>query len=545
MITRDEAVARLTRPGKPFEIRVENVRGQDLQVFAHRQHSLGELLVNSARHGDAEYLVTEHSRMSFAEHLAAVAALSEALRTEYGVGPGDRVAICAANCPEWIVAFWAAQALGAVVVGMNSLWAGPEISYALERTEPTVLVADAARRLLVGEPGIPVLSIEEDLPALVERYAGASLPADVATIAGEDDPAIVLFTSGTSGRPKGATHSHRNAIGAVWFHLLNDAVATELGAAPPPRRFLLATPLFHIAALHNIAVIRLVVGDTAVLHLGKFDIDRVLRLVEAERVTNWGAVPTMASRLVEHAERHGLDDYDLSSLRTFTVNSAPSAPTLKQRVREVLPVAGRALGTTYGLTESSSAATLAGAADLAADPDTVGRAVPTMEVEVRDANDRRVPDGVEGEICLRGPLVMIGYWRDPEATAAATTPDGFFRTGDLGSMHDGRLRIASRRSDLILRGAENVYPAEVENALDTHPDVRESIVLGVPHPDLGEEVAAVVVLKPGATASAEQLREHVQALIARYKVPTRWTLTSESLPRNATGKVMRRSVQVG
>jgi len=291
-------------------------------------------------------------------------------------------------------------------------------------------------------------------------------------------------------------------------------------------------------------VIRLAVGDTAVIHQGKFDIDRVLRLVEAEKVTNWGAVPTMASRLIEHADTHGLDGYDLSSLRTFTVNSAPSAPTLKQRVREVLPVAGRALGTTYGLTESSSAATLASAADLVADPETVGRPVPTMEVEVRDTENRRVPDGVEGEVCLRGPLVMTGYWHDPEATAAVTTADGFFRTGDLGTMHDGQLRISSRRSDLILRGGENVYPAEVENALDAHPDVRESIVLGVEHPDWGEEVAAVVVLDEGSTTTPEDLSAHVQSLIARYKVPTRWTLTSEALPRNATGKVMRRQVRV-
>ncbi|WP_244928610.1 class I adenylate-forming enzyme family protein [Nocardioides sp. W7] len=544
MTTRDEAVARLTAPGQPFEIRTEEVRGQQLQVFADRQRSVGELLADSARHGDAEYLVTERSRMTFAEHRDAVAALAAALRTEHGVGRGDRVAICAANCPEWIVAFWAAQALGAVVVGMNSMWAAPEMVYALELTEPAVLIADGPRRALVEDPGMPVLSIEEDLPALLEQYAGASMPADLDTLVDEDDPAVVLFTSGTTGRPKGATHSHRNVIAAVWFHLLNDAVAAELGMALPPRRFLLATPLFHIAALHNIAVIRLVVGDTAVLHLGKFDIDRVLRLVETERVTNWGAVPTMASRLIEHAEQHGLDDFDLSSLRTFTVNSAPSAPTLKQRIREVLPIAGRALGTTYGLTESSSAATLASAADLAADPETVGRPVPTMEVEVRDVDNRRVPDGVEGEICVRGPLVMIGYWRNPEATAAVTTPDGFFRTGDLGTMDGGQLRISSRRSDLILRGAENVYPAEVENALDAHPDVRESIVLGVPHRDLGEEVAAVVVLRPGATTTADELRDHVQSLIARYKVPTRWTLTAEALPRNATGKVMRRSVQV-
>ncbi|MGH3425285.1 MAG: class I adenylate-forming enzyme family protein, partial [Nocardioidaceae bacterium] len=297
MATRDEVAARLTAPGEPFEIRSEKVLGEPMPVFAHRQGSLVELLRASARFGDREYLVTEHSRLSYAGHLDAVAGLATALREEYGVAKGDRVAVCAANSPEWIVTFWAAVSLGAVAVGMNSLWAGPEIDYGIELTEPVVLVADAARRAMAGEHGIPVLSVETDVPALVQRHRGAVLPEEAI---GEDDPAVILFTSGTTGRPKGATHSHRNMIAACWFHLLNDAVAAELGSPQAGRRYLLATPLFHIAALHNLAVIRLVVGDTAVMHLGRFDAERVLRLIEAERVTNWGAVPTMLSRLVEH-----------------------------------------------------------------------------------------------------------------------------------------------------------------------------------------------------------------------------------------------------
>jgi len=541
--TRAEAIARLTAPGQPFELRREDVRGQQLEVFAHRQRTLGELLRASARFGDREYLVTERSRLGYAEHLAAVAALATALRDEHGVRPGDRVAICAANCPEWIVAFWAVTALGGVAVGMNSMWAAPEIHGAVELTGPRLVISDRPRRALAGDLGVPVLTIEDDLPRILTEHAGAELPPEPAGLA-EDDPAVVLFTSGTTGRPKGATHSQRNVIGAVWFHLLNDAVAEAMGMAPSERRWLLVTPLFHIAALHNLAVVRLAVGDTAVLHLGRFDIDRVLRLIEAERVTNWGAVPTMASRLVEHAEAHGLDGYDLSSLRTFTVNSAPSSASLKSRIREVLPAAARSLGTTYGLTESSTAATLATAAELAADPETVGRPAPTMEVEIRGEDGTRVPDGVEGEICLRGPLLMLGYWDDPVATAAATTADGWLRTGDLGTFRDGQLSIASRRSDLILRGAENVYPAEVEHALESHPAVRECIVVGVPHPDWGQEVAAVVVVAPSSEVTVEELRAHVAARIARYKVPSRWRVTTEELPRNATGKIIRTRVAV-
>ncbi|MGY1814088.1 class I adenylate-forming enzyme family protein [Blastococcus sp. SYSU D00820] len=533
---RDAVVARLTAPGAPFEIRVEDVLGEPMEVFAHRHRSLTELLHASAAFGDREYLVTERSRLTFAEHLDAVAALATALREDYGVGTGDRVAICSANNPEWIVTFWAAVSLGAIAVGMNSLWAGPEIAYGLELTEPAVLVADGPRRALAGEPGLPVLSVEDDVPALIARYSGAPLPeVEIA----EDDPAVILFTSGTTGRPKGATHSHRNVLSACWFHLLNDAVAAELGAPQSDRRFLLVTPLFHIAALHNLAVVRLAVGDTAVVHLGRFDLDRVLELIERERVTNWGAVPTMVQRLVEHG---GLDRYDLSSLRTISVSSAPSSPTLKARLREVLPVAGRSLGTTYGLTESSTAATLASARELLEDPETVGRPIPTMQVEVRDPAGVPVPEGVEGEVCLRGPGMMLGYWRNPEATAQSTAPNRWFRTGDLGTVVGGHLHISSRRSDLILRGGENVYPAEVEDQLTTHPDVRECIVLGRPSPEWGEEVAAVVVVRSGSAVTEADLAAYLSGRLARYKVPTRWSLTTEELPRNATGKVNRTQV---
>ncbi len=533
---RAEAVARLTAPGAAFEIVEEPVRGAPMQVFRNRYRSLHRILVESVRYGDAEYLVCDDLRLSFAEHFDRVASLSHEMRTRYGIGKGDRVAILSANNAEWIMTFWAATALGAVTVGMNSLWSAREIEYGVALSEPNLIVADAPRRDLLGAVAVPVLSVEHDIPTLSTAHPGAELPdPDVA----EEDPAVILFTSGTTGRPKGATHSQRNMVAAVDFHRFNDAVATELGRAPSGRRFLLATPLFHIAALHNLAVPRLAFGDTAVIVTGRFDIGRVLRLIERERVTNWGAVPTMVSRLVEHGDLSG---YDLSSLQTISVSSAPSSAALKERLRTTLPVAGRSLGTTYGLTESSSAATIATAADLIERPDTVGTAVPTMSVEIRDEHGNRVPDGVEGEICVRGPLVMLGYWNNAEATAAAIDDSGWLRTGDLGTMEDDYLRISSRRSDLILRGGENVYPVEVENVLTEHPAVRECIVLGVEHADLGEEVCAVVVVAEGEELTAEDLRAFATERIARYKVPTRWAFRTGELPRNATGKVKRLDV---
>ncbi|WP_406634456.1 class I adenylate-forming enzyme family protein [Amycolatopsis sp. WGS_07] len=535
MTDRDDIIARLTAPGAEFEIRPEPVAGRPAKVFARRHRSLTELLVASREFGDREYLVTVDSRLTFARHYDQVAALASVLRTEYGVGRGDRVALCAANCPEWIVGFWAAVSLGAIAVGMNSMWAGPEIAHGLDLTTPKVVLTDAARKPLVA--GCPVLEIgSPEYRELLARHEGTALKPEPVD---EDDPAVILFTSGTSGHPKGATHSHRNVLAAVWFHLFNDALAAEFGRPAKDRRFLLATPLFHIAALHNLAVVRLAVGDTAVLYQGKFDIHRVLDLVQAERITNWGAVPTMLSRLVEA----DLSGYDLSTLKTVSVSSAPSTAELKEQLRDALPGAAASLSTNYGLTESSTAATLATPAELLADPDTAGRPVPNMEVQIRDTEGRPVPDGTDGEIHLRGPQVMLGYFNDPAATAAAFTEDGWFRTGDLGQLRDGALTVLSRRSDLILRGAENIYPAEVEEQLAGHPGVAECVVAGLPDADYGQIVAAKVVLRAESEVDADSLRAYLGDRLARYKVPTAWFLTRDPLPRNATGKVVRRLVR--
>ena len=530
---RAAALARVTAPGRRFEVVEEDVRGHRMQVFKHRHRSLLEVLKESAQYGDREYLVCAGLRLTYAQHLRRVASLSHEMRVTYRIGKGDRVAVLSANNAEWIMTFWAATALGAIVVGMNSLWSAREVADGMAQCTPKLVVADARRRALLGEVAVPVLSTEDDVARLSLTRPAAVLPES--TVA-EDDPAVILFTSGTTGRAKGATHSHRNVIAAKDYFQVNDGVAAELGVAPAPRRFLMTGPLFHIMSLHNLVVPRLAFGDTVVIYTGRFEVDRVLQLIERERITQWGAVPTMASRLVEHGD---LSRYDLSSFTTLSLGSAPSSESLKSALRSKLPVAGKSLGTTYGLTESSTAATLATAADLVRYPDSVGTPVVTMAVEIRDERGGRVSDEVEGEIYLRGPQVMLGYWNDPAATAAAIDADGWLHTGDLGRMEDGQLRMSSRRSDLIIRGGENVYPAEVEGALAEHSAVRECSVLGVAHHDLGQEVAAVVVIEPDGEITEQELAEFLRDRVARYKVPSRWVLTDQPLPRNATGKVVR------
>ena len=527
----------LTAPGAPFELVEQDVLGARMPVFRNRKRCLGELLTESLAHGDREYLATATQTVSFAEHAAHVASLATALQDEYDVGPGDRVAIAAANGPEWIEAFWATVSLGAIAVGFNAWWSRQELAYGMDHVEPKVVVADAKRAALLADAR--VLTIEDDLPRLTRRTPDAALPSRPVD---EDAPAVILYTSGTSGRPKGVVHSHRNVLAVADYHRFNDALAAAFGDPTPPqdKRYLLVMPLFHIASLHNLAVPRLATGSTAVIHQGAFDVDRVLRLIEQRRVTNWGAVPTMVKRLIEH----DLSGYDLSSLRSFALASAPSSPAFKAKVKAALPFTEHVLADSYGLTESSTAATVASPLDLAEAPDSVGRPIVSVQVEVRDEQGKPVAEGEEGEVCVRSPFVMLGYWNDPEATAAAIREDRWLHTGDIGVLEQGRLRLSSRRSDLIIRGGENVYPAEVEFVLAEHPAVGETAVIGVDDADLGQQVGAIVVVDPDVPVDEQELRRYVEERLAYYKVPSKWRLTSEPLPHNATGKVLRRDLSV-
>ncbi|MCD4523569.1 class I adenylate-forming enzyme family protein [Nocardioides sp. cx-173] len=536
------AIAAITGPGGPSEMRTEQVLGAPVAVFVERYRALHEVLADSVRHGDRPYVVSLEATLTFAEHARRVSSLAQVLREEHGVRSGDRVAIAAANSPAWIESFWAVVSIGAIAVGCNAWWSPREVAQALELTSPVLVLADERRREASGSTGVPVLDLESGHERRCTAHPEAPLPsADV----DEDDPCVILFTSGTSGRPKGAVHTHRNLCAVLGFHRHNDVLSAMFGdpVAPEDKVYLLAMPLFHIGSLHNLTVPRLAGGSTVALHLGAFDPARVLQLVQEAGVTHWGAVPTMANRLLAF-ER--VRDYDTSSLYAFSLASAPSSVAFQDRLREHLPFAG-ALVDSYGLTESCTAVAVATPADLLESPGTLGAPIIGVEMEVRDALGERVTAGVEGDICVRSAYNMLGYWADDAATRAAFDDQRWLRTGDIGTLDEkGRVRLSARRSDLIIRGGENVYPAETEAVLAEHPAVAECVVLGVPDDDLGQQVAAVVVTRDGAaTDGLEQaLQAHVAAELAHYKVPTRWRITAEPLPRNATGKVRRPDVTV-
>jgi acyl-CoA synthetase (AMP-forming)/AMP-acid ligase II len=527
---------RLSAPGARYEIVEEDVLGERMPVFKHRLPSLRALVASSSEQGDAEYVIFGPRRITYADHARGVASVAAALRDRFAITPGDRVAILAANCPEWIVAFWATVSLGAVVVGLNGWWAGDEIRYGLADSEPALLIADRRRlERLDGDAAVKAVEIESGFDDLWSHDPTAELPTAAID---EDDPALILYTSGTSGRPKGVVHSHRNVLALVAVNTYNTARKPRAANDSTPRQKILVTnPLFHVSGLHNGAVALLSQGATIVLYAGRFDPETVMATLERERCTSWPIVATTAWRLVNHPR---VGEFDLSSVTHVGGGASPISAALQQRLREVFPRVESRLGVGYGLTECGSLATIAGGPDLIAHPDSVGRPVPTVAIEIRDEHGVAVTDGIEGEVHVRSPLVMPGYWRNDEATAQALLPGRWLRTGDLGWIDDGMLYLSARRDDLILRGGENVSPAEIETCLEAHPSVRECAVIGVPHAELGQEVLAVVVAAdPAAALDVDALRDYLAARLAAYKVPAHWEVRTEPLPRNATGKVLR------
>ena len=532
--------SKLTGPGGQFEMVQEDVLGGPLTMMKNRGSSLADVVAESERFGDADYLVSGEQRISFTQHAADVRSLAHVFAEQYGIGKGDRVAILGANSPQWVEAFWATQLLGAIAVGFNAWWTGPEIARGIDHSTPKLLVVDRKRLSFLGEVDIPVLCLEDDIPRLAAAHPDAPQPPTEGIA--EDDPAIILYTSGTSGQPKGAVHSNRNAIAVIDFQRFNEKLLEALGAPrPDTRRHVLTSPLFHIASLHNIAIPCLANGNAVVMFQGSFEANKMLALIETERITNWGAVPTMAKRLVESGD---FDKYDTSSLTGFALASAPSSPEFKQQVRDRIPFARNSLVDSYGLTESCTAIAVATPADLAENPGTQGRPTLNVEMEIRDPLGVPLPDGEDGEICVRGPYIMIGYWNDPAATSAAIDDDRWLHTGDIGNMRDGLVYLTSRRTDLILRGGENVYPTEVEQCLDECPGVAECVVMGAPDEDLGQVVVAVVVTDKDDPVTEETLNDWVAERLAYFKRPARWRITANPLPRNATGKIMRKNVEM-
>jgi long-chain acyl-CoA synthetase len=555
MPSRDEIIAGLTASG-PFELTVDDAQGWPIRVYRHAPASLREVLRSTLQHGDRPFLIYEDETLTFAEHYGKVAALAQRLRAA-GVAKGDRVAIGMRNYPEWSISWWACQAIGAVAVALNAWWTGPELAFALQDSAPAALLIDGERlerlRDLIPELGLKTVLVArrggagaggEDFAEAVARPPAELPDADIGPL----DLATILYTSGTTGNPKGAMATHRNHVTNLMNTLLGGTVAriaAGLPAAPAPDPGLpqpgaLQTfPFFHIGGLTGLYVGSATGTKMALMY--KWTPQEAVRLVETHRLTSVAGVPIVVRQLLETASGVGAG---MDSLIGVASGGAPVPPDLIRRIGEQFQ-AKASPGNGYGLTETTSAVIANGGPDYLAHPDSVGRPAATADVRIVDDNGADAPEGGIGELWIRGPNVIPGYWRNPEATEAAFG-GGWFRTGDLGYRDEaGLYYVVDRKKDVIIRGGENIYCAEVEAALLEHPRVRDAAVLGLPHRDYGEEVAAVIQVSADdlSDAVSDEILGSLAGRLARFKIPTAIRLTEGELPRTATGKILKRELR--
>lgn len=589
-----QAHARLTAPGSPFETTEALVRGVPTRVWTHAPPTLREVFVNArAAHGPKDYLVYAHGggeRCTYEGFARASLLLAEHL-AGLGVAKGDHVVLAMRNLPEWPVALMATLLLGAVATPLNAWGTGAELLYGLEDSEAVLAVVDgerwqriapllqpgrapALRQVLltrVAPPGDPMADHRDNAQSGPLPDAAPAAPAvptrPLADLIGPtqgwdalpdrplpavdlqpDDDATLFYTSGTTGQAKGVMQTHRCATSTLMAGAFSSARSfVRRGEAPPapgsraahlPQpATLIAIPLFHTTGCHATLFRTLHNGSKLVL-MHHWEPLQAMQLIQDERITLAGGVPTIAWQLLEHPER---GRYDLSSLEAVAYGGAPASAALVARIRQVLPQAQPGMG--WGMTETTATFTHHSGEDYLHRPDSAGPCLPVGEMKITDDDGQPLPPGAVGELWVKGPNVARGYWRKPEDTAR-TFVDGWLRTGDLGRLDDeGFLYIVDRKKDMLIRGGENIYCAEVEAVLYRHPAVLDAGVVGQPHPTLGEEPAALVTLKAGEQVSEEALRAFCRTQMAAFKVPVRIVFVPGGLPRNPSGKLMKQPLK--
>jgi acyl-CoA synthetase (AMP-forming)/AMP-acid ligase II len=546
----------LTGAGQLFEIDTLEVRGAPMRTYKHAPGSLRDIWMGTAAHGDKEYLIFQDERHTYKQSHEFTSSIAQWL-SQQGVKPGDRVAIAMRNYPEWMLAYWAAVSMGAVVVGMNAWWVTKEMHYALTDSTPSVLICDRERMAQFLEirddfPAMKVVGVrlEGDAPDGVVAWAEVinTKPEMPEASIDPDDDVCIFYTSGTTGTPKGAQLTHRGCVSnlmnigfsqALHKAALAKAGLTSKGAMAPGEVnvALVATPLFHVTG-NNCVAQGIAATGGKLIHMYKWDAGEALRIVEEEKVTTFTAVPMMSREMMLHPD---FSTRDTSSLKSMGGGGAAVQPDLTKKLHETMKNAAPNAG--YGMTETCGIISALGGCYLVDRPTSVGRAMPTFEAKCVDGNGTTMPTGEPGELLVRGACVIKGYLNRPEATAE-TIVEGWLHTGDIAFMDaDGFIHLVDRAKEMVLRGGENVYCAEVESAIFAHDEVLECVVFGVEDERLGEEVAAAIYPKERATINVGKLRESLKEQIASYKIPRYIWLVGAPLPRNANGKFVKREVR--
>ena len=552
----------LTAPGAPFELETIDIRGVPTRSYRNAPPSVREFWASTRQFADRDYLVYMDERITYGQAHAAVDSIASWLIAQ-GVQPGDRVAIAMRNFPEWMLIYWACVSIGVAAVGMNAWWVTEELEYVMKDAAPKVLFCDADRLARLRERpamigGTTLVGVRLDgamagvipfadvLAASLPGGQGGAMP-DVKV--DPDADACIFYTSGTTGFPKGAQLTHRGCIANLWNLMFGgqvQALATQRATGAPPADpsvpppigvTLLTTPLFHVTA-NNCGAYATTAGGGKLVLMYRWEAGEALKLIERERVSSMSGVPVMARELITHPD---FAKHDTSSLLALAGGGAQLPPDLVQKIDDSVRTARP--GTGYGMTETCGIITSISGDFFVDRPDSAGPAMPVYETRCVDDEGNDVPRGQIGELWVRGSPVIKGYINRPEATAESIT-DGWLHTGDIARLDDdGFIYIVDRKKDMVLRGGENVYCAEVEVTVYRNPAVAECCVFGVPDARLGEEVGIAVVLRPGETMTAEQLRQHVGGLIAKHKVPRYVWFLDEAIPRNASGKFLKRQLR--
>lgn len=540
----DAARQALLGPGARFELVTEDVLGVPTEVFAQRRRSLRDSLSAAAdTFGERTYLATADRDYSFAETARLAGHLARRFADQYGIGPGDRVAVAGANSAEYAMVVWATISLGAINVGLNGWWTSTELQYGIDLTTPKLVLADGPRLARLADVdlrGAPLLALETILDDVPDG------PSDLPDVAlAEDDPFLILFTSGTTGRPKGAVLSHRNFLHFSQSGLLSGAIGVMLGGVMPDPDVQIASlmvgPLFHVSGIVPLTF-SMDNGTRQVLPPpGRWSETTHLELTARHRIQLWSGVPTQFWRLLQHPD---FESYDLSCVTAAGGGGANFPPDLVRLFQEKMP--GISLRNGYGMSETAGMGTVTVGPMFLAQPDAVGTANPATTVEIRGYDDSgemvALAEGEVGEIHLRTAAVFLGYWNDEQATRDALVDGRWYRTGDFGRIENGQLYLESRMRDLIIRAGENIYPPEIENRLIEHPDIEDVAVIGVSHQVLGQEVMAIVVARPGAELTVADVQQFAAAALSAYKVPTHVVFRAE-LPYTQSGKVLKHELE--
>jgi acyl-CoA synthetase (AMP-forming)/AMP-acid ligase II len=531
----DETLAAVTAPGGRIVLETD---AQGRAFVANFPGTLPSLFRTfAALNGSVEALVAGDERLTFAELDDWSERLARALAAK-GVRKGDRVGIAMRNCPTWVVGYMAALKAGAIATLLNGWWQSHEMKHAIELADPVLILADGPRAERLIAAGCTV-AVGLDIDRPLDRALAPLLQvgeADLPEIE-PDDGATILFTSGSTGEAKGAFSTHRAVTTGVYAYAMGlmvlKAILEREGNPPPEPKTLLSVPLFHVTGEVPVLLNSFVIGRTMVL-MSKWDAAEAMRLIEKERVTYFVGVPTMSLELMTHPDR---EKYDLSSLTDITAGGAPRPVSHVERLQKTFTWARPALG--YGLTETNAVGCSNFWSNYAEKPASTGRAQkPLVDVAILGDGDTHLPAGERGEIAIRSAANMEAYWRNPEATRAAMTGDGYVRSGDVGYLDEnGYLFIVDRKKDIIIRGGENISAAEVEAACYACPEVAEVSVFGAPDERLGEVPVAVVL--PRGELDEAGLRAFLERTIAAFKVPARMIFVDEPLPRLGTGKIDR------